>query len=417
MSTLEHEQQLYEAINRLLDGQQPNGDTGRDFGDDGYNGLYQAILHGYSLSGIEGARRALGTILREPKYHDFLKFDDWAEIAEQMPPPSKNGKPRTEHTEYTGGRWIPNAVTAYQLQRTEFEELNWIVDDLIPAGFTLLAAKPKAKKSWLALGLAVAVASENGQAFGKLDCLHGDALYLDLESNQRRMKHRLESMMLTGNWPERLHVVDATSWHYRGDFAINELEYWMVSHPETRLIVIDVFQNIRPPRTRGGDQYEGDTELTQAISQFAGRNNVAVLAIHHTRKQKSPDDIFEEISGSTGIAGGVDNMLMLSKRVIEGREQVTLEVRGRDVIDDTPRAMSWDSMTCQWIVEGDAVIEYATNKDREVLDLLSNHETLHYKQIAIALSTNEHTMRRRLNIMVDKRILFRPSAGNYSLPN
>lgn len=310
-------------------------------------------------------------------------------------------------TQYTETRWYQNTNTSRQMQHTHYPEMLWVIDDLLPAGFTLLAAKAKSKKSWLALNLAVAVASDKGKAFGKLDCLHGDVLYLDLESNQRRFKSRLEAMELQGDWPERLHIADVATWmNARGDDAINQLEEWMTEKPDTKLIVVDVFFNIRPARKKGSDPYEEDTRITQAISQFAGHHNVAVLAIHHSRKQKSPDDIFEEIFGTTGISGGVDNMLMLTKDTVDGKKHTTLHVRGRDVIDDTPRAMTWDDITCQWIIEGDAATINASTKDKAVLDLLARQrEGMHYKQIAEALGVNVNTMKRRLRSLVHKELL------------
>ena len=58
---------------------------------------------------------------------------------------------------------------------------------MVPEGVALLAGKPKLGKSWLALGLCVAVAS-GGVAFGNVRVEKGSALYLALEDNERRLQ-------------------------------------------------------------------------------------------------------------------------------------------------------------------------------------------------------------------------------------
>src|SRR5438128_9799822 len=53
----------------------------------------------------------------------------------------------------------PIIETLAQLQTMTFGPLKYIVPDLIVEGAVLLAGKPKAKKSWLALDVGIAVAA------------------------------------------------------------------------------------------------------------------------------------------------------------------------------------------------------------------------------------------------------------------
>jgi len=41
-----------------------------------------------------------------------------------------------------------NLIIAKELQIKEFPPINWIVDDILPEGLTILAGKPKLGKSW-----------------------------------------------------------------------------------------------------------------------------------------------------------------------------------------------------------------------------------------------------------------------------
>ena len=57
----------------------------------------------------------------------------------------------------------------------EIPPVRWIVPGIVPEGVALLAGKPKLGKSWLALGLCVAVAS-GGVTFGTVHVEKGAAL-------------------------------------------------------------------------------------------------------------------------------------------------------------------------------------------------------------------------------------------------
>ena len=61
-------------------------------------------------------------------------------------------------------------------------------------GLTLLAARPKIGKTWLALDIAIAVAT-GGYCLGDIKCEQGDVLFLALEDNKRRMQRRLTKLL------------------------------------------------------------------------------------------------------------------------------------------------------------------------------------------------------------------------------
>ena len=71
---------------------------------------------------------------------------------------------------------VPNRRTSYtaqQLMDADFPEPKWAVPGLIAEGLTFIAGAPKVGKSWLALGLGIAVAS-GGQVLGNIPVdVHG----------------------------------------------------------------------------------------------------------------------------------------------------------------------------------------------------------------------------------------------------
>ncbi len=106
-----------------------------------------------------------------------------------------------------GGR-LPT-FTARDLMGMELPEVKWIIPGITPEGVHLLAGKPKLGKSWMAFGMAVAVAS-GGVALGKKHVEGGSVLYLALEDNQRRLQKRLKKLLNGEDAPERLDI--ATTW-------------------------------------------------------------------------------------------------------------------------------------------------------------------------------------------------------------
>src|SRR5437870_5446609 len=82
----------------------------------------------------------------------------------------------------------------------DFPPPRWAVPGIVAEGLTLYAGPPKVGKSWLALGLAVAIAS-GGRALGKVQVQSGDVLYAALEDPPRRLQERLGTVLDGGSVP------------------------------------------------------------------------------------------------------------------------------------------------------------------------------------------------------------------------
>src|SRR5215203_351091 len=136
-----------------------------------------------------------------------------------------------------GDRFGPSRIfTAAELVAEELQPVRWVVRGLLSEGVTLLAGKPKLGKSWLALGLGVAVAS-GGVALGTKRVEQGSCLYLALEDNRRRLKLRLGKLLAGKAAPKELHI--GTEWLRLDDGGVEQLRAWLTAYPGARLIVID----------------------------------------------------------------------------------------------------------------------------------------------------------------------------------
>ncbi|HXI16040.1 MAG TPA: AAA family ATPase, partial [Chloroflexota bacterium] len=140
-------------------------------------------------------------------------------------------------------------IDAVTLMAQEFPEPRYAVPGLLPEGVGLLAGKPKLGKSFLALSLAIAVATGT-PALGKIEVEAGDVLYLALEDGRRRLQRRLVDML--GDQPPPPRLTFATKWPVLDDGGLERMESWLQGHPETRLIIVDTFPRVKPMEKKMG---------------------------------------------------------------------------------------------------------------------------------------------------------------------
>src|SRR3989344_3779570 len=85
-------------------------------------------------------------------------------------------------------------LTADELTNLDISEQSWLVEDVISeSGGTLFIGSPKSSKSFLALYLAMCIAS--GKEFLGLEVKKGRVLYIDEENGVRELKSRLSRLM------------------------------------------------------------------------------------------------------------------------------------------------------------------------------------------------------------------------------
>ena len=223
----------------------------------------------------------------------------------------------------------PVAVSASELKKMEIPQIVWIVDRLLPVGVSMIGAPSKYFKSYMALGLCLAVCT--GEKFLSFQCNKYACLYLDLESTKRRPKSRLKQIIPNGDWPENFYILTAEDEVSKINEGFTEqIEHQLNQHPDIKLIIVDVFQMIRQPAKRNQSGYDRDYDDFKVLKRIADSHEIALLLIHHTRKMKDPGDVFNELSGSVGVMGALDCAWIITK---EDRysDEGTLNVTGRDM--------------------------------------------------------------------------------------
>ena len=222
-----------------------------------------------------------------------------------------------------------NAVTAAELEDLDIPPIEWLVNNLLPVGLSMIGAPSKYFKSYMALGLCVAIC-DNLKFLG-FDTNKHACLYLDLESTKRRPKNRLKQILKDKESPINLYIITGEDEVGRiGDGFETQIEYQLQQHPDIKLIIVDVFQMIRQPAKRNQSGYDRDYGDFQALKKIADNHNIGIMLIHHTRKMKDPTDVFNELSGSVGVMGALDCAWVITK---EDRfsDEAVLHITGRDM--------------------------------------------------------------------------------------
>jgi len=285
-----------------------------------------------------------------------------------LPPLSDDDKEVVERAALTDSDLFhqvrPRMFTAEQLQTRTFPRLTTYIDDLVIEGLTVLGGKPKLGKSFFALNGALAI-STGGVAFGNKDRAVTEApvLYLALEDGQARLQSRIK--MVIGpdeKWPGNLMLV--TEWPRLENGGI-ELMNKMISTYEYQVVIIDTLGRVRVPR-RGRDSYQEDTDALSGLHDLTREHNgLALLAIHHNRKDDAPDDYIDALSGTTGITGVADHIAVLQRG--RGDADGVLRFTSRDAAEhDTAFAFNDGA----WTELGSAAEHNLSKARKEVYEAL-----------------------------------------------
>ena len=213
-----------------------------------------------------------------------------------------------------------NTINGAALMSQPLRPPNFVVDSLLAQGLHILAGSPKVGKSWLALWLAVMVA--RGEPVWDMATRQGHTLYLCLEDSVLRIQNRL--FEITEDAPESVHF--CTECAPIGQGLEEQIETFSVEHPGTVLVIIDTLQMVRPIHDA---TYANDYRDLSVLKRLADHLGLAILLIHHLRKEKA-EDVFHRISGTTAISGAVDSSFTLvEERRGSGRAKLTCI--GRDI--------------------------------------------------------------------------------------
>jgi hypothetical protein len=252
------------------------------------------------------------------------------------------------------------------LQQTNLPPLKWIVKDLLPQGLTLLASPPKYGKSWLVLDLCLSVAT--GEDFLNHRTTERGCFYLALEDSERRIQDRINRLTLGNIVPDDFgFAIVAPTLDTQ---LIKQLEQIVEQNPNTDLIVIDTLQKIRGAVNSKETSYASDYREISMLKTFADKHKIAVILVHHVRKM-GDDDVFNRISGTNGLMGAADTIMVLDRK-LRSDAYTTLSVTGRDV-EPMDFILQFDKDNTKWKLVGTT----EEIDEREMAEEYENNPVVH----------------------------------------
>jgi hypothetical protein len=323
------------------------------------------------------------------------------------------------------------------LQKKSFKEPTWIIPHVLPAGNILLAARPKMRKTFLALQLAIAVCG--GRKFLDWKCNQGDVLFLGLEDNERRLKSRIKLLQtfelnppdLSGfrYWTGGVDISPTTGRAYvsnpeeaartyaafpRGQSGVDALEKFLDMYPQTKLIIIDTYAHFRE-QSNNRDVYQRDYDQMMPITKMAAKREVCVIVVHHEKKGlagSDTGDFMEDVSGTTGITGAVDGVMSIKGKrgPAQENEERMLLLSGRDVPHDINVDMCFDAERGGWLTAARQDVRHS------ILKLLERHPYMTQQEFGSVLPTvSRSRISQVLTTMKFENLIVQGRAG-YSLP-
>jgi len=304
------------------------------------------------------------------------------------------------------------------LDAQTFPAVVYHVRRLIAEGLSLLVGPPKIGKSWLVLLLALAVAA-GGRALGAIPVAPRPVLYLALEDSDRRLQDRCRKLLTPG---ERI----PSSFHYvtrvpPGE-VVETVRAWLRTHPDG-LVFLDTLGVVLPPARAGESSYQRDyrigSQLKALVDEYPG---TALVVVHHSRKADA-EDFVDAVSGTHGLAGSADAIVVLSRR----RNETTglLRVTGRDIPEGEYGLVLKNGVL--WQLDGRDLDQAAAaaqqrqasdgldQRSREVIAYVTEHpEGVRAADLATALELDGHTARTYLARMAEGGRICRLTRGLYT---
>ena len=230
------------------------------------------------------------------------------------------------------------------LMDLRLEPTRFCVDTLLSQGVCMLSGAAKIGKSWMVLDWCVRIAK--GEPVWNLPTHRGSVLYLALEDRMGRIQERLNS--LTDEVPGNTYFAVAAE---RLDSGLcDQIRDFVEDHPDIVLVAVDIFQQIRT--SREDSSYANDYEDIGQLKALADELGITVLLVHHNRKMRDSDPL-NNPSGTTGISGALDTILVLDRSKRE-EDCATLYCTGRDV-PTRQLELRMKSDTCAWELLSDSL--------------------------------------------------------------
>jgi hypothetical protein len=307
------------------------------------------------------------------------------------------------------------------LDAQDFPPLRYAIPGLVPEGLSLIVGAPKIGKSWWALDTGLAVAA-GGVALGRIPAgAPRPVFYLALEDSDRRLQDRCRQLLSGEAIPVRFEYM--TRIESPGEI-IPTLAAWLDRHRgEQPYVIVDTLGKVMPLALQGESTYQRDYRITSELKQLCDDEPGSTIGVNHHDRKAASDDFVDHVSGTNGLAGGADTILVLSRD--RGERSGLLRVTGRDV-PEGEYALTL-AQGCWWQLDGADLTEAAAaavtaraaaglgDRSAAIIAYISKHPAgVRGEDVAADLDMERNAARAYLGRLLEAGRIQRPHRGLYT---
>lgn len=198
----------------------------------------------------------------------------------------------------------------------------WVVENVLPVGLTIIGAPPKSYKSTIVMALAALVTKHRCDALPASMSnahKHGRTFVFSYEADAGELRYTLEQGLRVKLDPDSGIMVadDPFDWRLDDKDALTRMFAWLNEDVDNkpRLIVLDPLRNFH-----GLDEKDaGDMiRLIAPLRKWAIENEASVLLVHHTKKPGEMGSTANydplDLRGSSALFGHADGVIMLTPK-------------------------------------------------------------------------------------------------------
>jgi hypothetical protein len=114
--------------------------------------------------------------------------------------------------------------------------------------------------------------------------------------------------------------------------VIATIAAWMARYRDAApLVILDTLGKVMPPALPGESAYQRDYRIGSALKRTADAHPGAALLVNHHDRKAGSEDFVDSVSGTHGLAGAADTVVILTRPRLE--EAGVLKVTGRDIAE------------------------------------------------------------------------------------
>ena len=203
--------------------------------------------------------------------------------------------------------------TAKELAESDLKPIEWIVEDLLPKGLTMLSGDAKIGKSFMALHMGIAIA-HGGVVFSRFPVVEPKpTIYMALEDAARSIKSRLDIVQPDGDIPNNLGLI------YQSPIFLNTMGFELIKEQlidegGAEVIIVDTRKHLVPNANYlKGTSYDNDYDMQAPIHAFAHEHNISLILITHNKKGRDLNNVNNNMQGSMGVQSACDTMMNVQK--------------------------------------------------------------------------------------------------------